>query len=138
VQAIARLRSPPGKRQNSFHPILLQVAAEKPSVTVRASVSKNHKLASLPLHPALVEELIRFRPADAALGLRGCGAFFVVCAFVTFTPIVHRGAAGVVVRSRSRTKRDSLLNQPERTVKKVLQTGGTGRKSRKRPMRVVG
>jgi hypothetical protein len=35
---------------------------------VRASVSKNHKQASLPLHPALVEALREFRPADATAG----------------------------------------------------------------------
>ena len=39
--------------------------AEKPSVTVRASISKNHKLACLPLHPHLVTELLRFRPVKA-------------------------------------------------------------------------
>ena len=41
---------------------------EKPSVTVRASVSKNHKQACLPLHPALLAELVRYRPADASPG----------------------------------------------------------------------
>jgi hypothetical protein len=37
-------------------------------VTVRASVSKNHKLACLPLHPDLVAELLQFRPANAQAG----------------------------------------------------------------------
>ncbi len=41
------------------------LGAEKPSVTVRASVSKNHKLACLPLHPDLVAELLQYRPVDA-------------------------------------------------------------------------
>lgn len=40
----------------------LNLTGEKPSVTVRASVSKNHKLACLPLHPALVSALTEFRP----------------------------------------------------------------------------
>ena len=42
--------------------------AEKPSVTVRASISKNHKQACLPLHPVLLAELSRFRPANASAG----------------------------------------------------------------------
>jgi len=46
----------------------LNLSAEKPSVTVRASVSKNHKLACLPLHPDLVAELSQFRPANAQAG----------------------------------------------------------------------
>ena len=48
---------------------------EKPSVTVRASVSKNHKLACLPLHPELVASLLEFRPANAQAGdlvFKGC------------------------------------------------------------------
>ena len=44
------------------------LCAEKPTVTVRASVSKNHKHTCLPLHPVLLEELLRFRPMDAAAG----------------------------------------------------------------------
>jgi len=40
----------------------------KPSVTVRASVSKNHKQACLPLHPALAMALREFRPANADAG----------------------------------------------------------------------
>jgi integrase len=43
----------------------INLLGEKPSVTVRASVSKNHKQACLPLHPALVEALLQFRPANA-------------------------------------------------------------------------
>lgn len=43
----------------------VNLSAEKPSVTVRASISKNHKLACLPLHPDLATELLRFRPAKA-------------------------------------------------------------------------
>ena len=43
----------------------MDLGAEKPSVTVRASVSKNHKLACLPLHPDLVAELLQYRPVDA-------------------------------------------------------------------------
>ena len=46
----------------------LNLNAEKPSVTVRASVSKNHRQACLPLHPALLEELLAFRPAEVAGG----------------------------------------------------------------------
>ena len=46
----------------------LNLASDRPSVTVRASVSKNHKQACLPLHPALLKELREFRPADAAAG----------------------------------------------------------------------
>jgi len=41
---------------------------EKPSVTVRASVSKNHKQACLPLHPFLVESLLKFRPVNTKPG----------------------------------------------------------------------
>jgi len=41
---------------------------EKPSVTVRASVSKNHRQACLPLHPDLVAALLQFRPANAQAG----------------------------------------------------------------------
>ena len=46
----------------------INLSAEKASVTVRASVSKNHKLACLPLHPDLVTELLQFRPANAQAG----------------------------------------------------------------------
>ena len=46
----------------------INLTGEKPSVTVRATVSKNHKPACLPLHPALVEALQQFRPAGAAAG----------------------------------------------------------------------
>jgi integrase len=48
---------------------------EKPSVTVRASVSKNHKLACLPLHSDLVAALLEYRPANAQAGdlvFKGC------------------------------------------------------------------
>ena len=41
---------------------------EKPSVMVRASVSKNHKQSCLPLHSVLLEELLRHRPENAAAG----------------------------------------------------------------------
>ena len=41
---------------------------EKPSVTVRASVSKNHRQACLPLHPELVAALPEYRPANAQAG----------------------------------------------------------------------
>ncbi len=44
------------------------LSLEKPSVLVRASISKNHKQACLPLHPALLAELLRFRPANAQAG----------------------------------------------------------------------
>ena len=43
----------------------INLSDEKASVTVRASVSKNHKLACLPLHPDLVAALRAFRPSDA-------------------------------------------------------------------------
>jgi len=46
----------------------INLTGEKPSVTVRASVSKNHKQACLPLHPALVAALVAFRPAASAAG----------------------------------------------------------------------
>ena len=46
----------------------INLVGEKPSVTVRASVSKNHKLACLPLHPVVVGALKEFRPVDAAAG----------------------------------------------------------------------
>lgn len=46
----------------------LNLSVGKPSVTVRASVSKNHKLACLPLHPDLVSQLLQFRPANARAG----------------------------------------------------------------------
>jgi len=41
---------------------------EKPSVTVRASVSKNHRQACLPLHPELAAALLQFRHANASAG----------------------------------------------------------------------
>jgi integrase len=44
------------------------LSPEKPSVVVRASISKNHKQACLPLYPALAVELSRFRPANAVAG----------------------------------------------------------------------
>ncbi len=44
------------------------LSLEKPSVLVRASISKNHKQACLPLYPALAVELSRFRPANADAG----------------------------------------------------------------------
>ena len=44
------------------------LSLEKPSVLVRASISKNHKQACLPLYPALAVELSRFRPANAVAG----------------------------------------------------------------------
>ena len=46
----------------------INLSVEKPSVTVRASVSKNHKLACLPLHPVLLAALTRFRPANESPG----------------------------------------------------------------------
>ncbi len=44
----------------------LNLNGEKPSVTVRASVSKNHELACLPLHQDLATALREHRPANAA------------------------------------------------------------------------
>ncbi len=38
----------------------------KPSVTVRAAVSKNHRQACLPLHPELANALVQFKPANAS------------------------------------------------------------------------
>jgi integrase len=46
----------------------INLSVEKPSVTVRASISKNHRQACLPLHPALASELAAFRPAKAKAG----------------------------------------------------------------------
>ncbi len=44
------------------------LTGEKPSVTVRASVSKNRRLACLPLHSDLVSALRQFRPASVQAG----------------------------------------------------------------------
>ncbi|MGB7769958.1 MAG: site-specific integrase [Verrucomicrobiia bacterium] len=46
----------------------LNLSVEKPSVLVRASISKNHKQACLPLHPVLLAKLAGFRHVDAADG----------------------------------------------------------------------
>ncbi|MGD1088742.1 MAG: site-specific integrase [Verrucomicrobiota bacterium] len=46
----------------------LNLNSEKPSVMVRASISKNHKQACLPLHRALLRELMRNCPANASPG----------------------------------------------------------------------
>jgi len=46
----------------------LNLSVEKPSVLVRASISKNHKQACLPLHPQLLAALSRSRPANATAG----------------------------------------------------------------------
>lgn len=43
----------------------LHLEAERPFVNVRASISKNHKQAMLPVHPDLVGALVKFRSADA-------------------------------------------------------------------------
>ena len=42
--------------------------ADKPFVTVRASVSKNHRQACLPLHPDLAAALLQCRPAGVSAG----------------------------------------------------------------------
>jgi integrase len=42
--------------------------AEKPFVMVRASVSKNHKQACLPLHRVLLADLVRYRPENVSAG----------------------------------------------------------------------
>jgi integrase len=42
------------------------LAGDAPTFTVRASVSKNHKQVCLPLHPTVAEELLKFRPTNAA------------------------------------------------------------------------
>jgi integrase len=46
----------------------INLSAEKPSVTVRASVSKNHKQACLPLHPVLLADLASYRPENISSG----------------------------------------------------------------------
>ncbi len=46
----------------------VDLTAEKASVTVRASVSKNHKQARLPLHSSLLRPLADLRPAGAKDG----------------------------------------------------------------------
>ena len=46
----------------------INLSAEKPSVTVRASISKNHRQACLPLHPVLVSGLAALQPAKATAG----------------------------------------------------------------------
>ena len=43
----------------------MAVPSRSACVLARASVSKNHKPACLPLHPDLVAELLRSRPANA-------------------------------------------------------------------------
>src|ERR1039457_2918819 len=44
------------------------LSVEKPTVTVRASVSKNHRQACLPLHPELAAALVQFRPSKVSAG----------------------------------------------------------------------
>ena len=44
----------------------LNLGSEKPSLTVRASISKNHNQACLPLHPQLHLALVNALPADTA------------------------------------------------------------------------
>ena len=46
----------------------LDLLSDAPSVTVRASISKNHKAAVLPLHPALVVEVAKLKPVGATAG----------------------------------------------------------------------
>ena len=46
----------------------VDLISETPSVAVRSSISKNHKTASLPLHPDLVAELVALKPAGATSG----------------------------------------------------------------------
>jgi len=46
----------------------INLSGEKPSVIVRASISKNHRQACLPLHPALVTGLAAFQPAKVSAG----------------------------------------------------------------------
>jgi integrase len=45
----------------------LHLDAERPFVNVRASISKNHKQAMLPLHSDLVAALSRLREAGALI-----------------------------------------------------------------------
>ena len=45
-----------------------KLIGEKPSVTVRASVSKNHRKACLPLHPQLAAALRELKPSGVSLG----------------------------------------------------------------------
>ncbi len=46
----------------------VNLEGEKPSVMVRASISKNHTQACLPLHRVLLAELVRYRPENASPG----------------------------------------------------------------------
>ncbi len=46
----------------------LDLASETPTVSVRSSISKNHKTAYLPLHPDLVRQLAVLKPAGATNG----------------------------------------------------------------------
>lgn len=46
----------------------LNLGSEKPSVMVRASISKNHQQACLPLHPQLRRGLVEALPANASPG----------------------------------------------------------------------
>ena len=69
----------------------INLSAEKPSVIVRASISKNHRQECLPLHPALVAELAAFQPARASAG------DFVFDGLVPRSTVfnVHLKAAGI-------------------------------------------
>ena len=71
--------------------------SEKPSVMVRASVGKNKTQACLPLHRALLAELLRRRPENAAAGDLVFGKLVPRSDFF----IKHLKAAGIV-------KKDSL------------------------------
>jgi excisionase family DNA binding protein len=46
----------------------LDLVSDAPTVTVRASISKNHKTGRLPLHPELVVELARLKPTGQKRG----------------------------------------------------------------------
>ena len=46
----------------------IDLASDAPTVSVRSSISKNHKTEILPLHPGLVAELYAFKPATASAG----------------------------------------------------------------------
>jgi hypothetical protein len=70
--------------------------AAKPSVVVRASVNKNHNQACLPLHPALVNDLLAFRREKVSAGILMFGGLVPKSKTFRF----HLAAAGI-------SKRDS-------------------------------
>jgi integrase len=61
----------------------LNLNREKPSVTVRTSVSKNHRQTCLPLHPVLLQALLCHRPTNVSEGDLVFGNWFRVRIYST-------------------------------------------------------